>query len=54
MEPHRNPIKKNSPGSHKWPKASCGFTKMAHRVKETIVLASMFAQSIVLKHHLRD
>lgn len=50
MKPHCDPIKKNSPGSYKWPKASCGFTKIAHR--ETVVFASMLVQSIVVKHHL--
>lgn len=48
MEPHWDPIKKNSPGSHKWPNVSYGFAKIAHRVTETVV-AFMFAQSTVLK-----
>ena len=49
MEPHWDPIKKDSPGSHKWPNASSGFTKIAGRVKETAAFDFMFAQSTVSK-----
>lgn len=39
MEPHWDPMKTNSLGSHKWPKASCGFTKRTHRAKKGAVVS---------------